>query len=215
MQKIESQKRENQLSPKEKIIHLFIDNHPGAQSGMIARKLGLELPTVKRLLTEMVTAKFLTKHGVGKATNYTTETIVSIQSNVMMKFTNDNFKHHYQLRHKNQFIEIKKIILTPKFKWKRPDDWSKKLLMEGLQLIINCYSLNGKSSTQPYSINSFNNPMYYEPIFTLNTPINIPVNIWEGLPHINEYPIKVEFEIKSNLETSEFDIELVYDASLE
>lgn len=215
MQKLESQKRENQLTPREKMIYLFIDNHPGSQSGMIAKKLGLELPTVKRLLSQMVTTKLLAKHGVGKATNYTAETIVSIQSNVMIKFTNETIKHDRLLRHKNHFVEIKKIILTPKFDWKKPDDWSKKLLTEGLQLIITCHSLNGESRSQPYSINSFNNPMYFEPIFTLNPSINIPVNLWEGLPNINEYPIKVEFEIKSNLENSEFDVELVYDASLE
>lgn len=214
MKKLDSQTRENQLSPREKMIYEFIDNHPGTQSGIIASKLGLELPTVKRTLGEMVTAKFLTKHGTGKGTNYTTETIVSIQSDVIMKFTNDKPNHELTLQHRNHFIEIKKVILTPKFDWKKPDDWSKKLFDEGLTLTIKCYNQNGKSISNSFRIDNYNDPMYYQPIFTLNNPINVPLNFWEGLPKMNEFPISVELEIESNADESEFDVELVYDASL-
>lgn len=215
MQKIESQKRENQLSPREKLIYHFIDHHPGTKSGIIAEKLGLELPTVKRKLGEMVTAKFLSKHGIGKGTSYTAVTLISIKSDIIMKFTNEQPTHEYTLFHRNHFIEIKKVILTPKFNWKKPDDWSKKLFEEGLTLTITCYNQNGKSISHPYRIDSHNDPTYFQPIFTLNAPINVPINFWEGLPMVNEYPIKVELEIQSNLDQSEFDVELVYDAMLE
>jgi Fic family protein len=60
-----------QLSPREKKIYVFVENHPGCQSGEIAGKLGIPLPTIKRLLAAMVKHNFLERHGVKKGTNYT------------------------------------------------------------------------------------------------------------------------------------------------
>lgn len=215
MEKLEGQKRENQLSQREKVIYTFIDSHPGSKSGEIAEKLGFALPTVKRILTDMVNGKFLVKHGVGKGTNYTTENLISIKTNIMMQFTIDKATEENILLNKNHFIEITKILLRPKFKWSDPNEWSKKLMDEKIQMTISCHSQNGTSRTQPYLIDSFVTPMSYQPIFTLNPPINIPLNLAEGYPNENEYPIKVVIEINSNKDQSEFDVDLVYDAALE
>jgi predicted transcriptional regulator len=59
------------MSPKEKMIYSFIENHPGCKSGEMASKLDIPLPTIKRMLGTMVTGKILIKHGIGKGTNYT------------------------------------------------------------------------------------------------------------------------------------------------
>lgn len=58
------------LGPKEKSVYLFIENHPGSQSGDIAKKLNIGLPTVKKILTTLVQQKLIIKHGAGAGTNY-------------------------------------------------------------------------------------------------------------------------------------------------
>lgn len=58
------------LSPREKAILTFIAERPGSKSGKIATRLDIPNPTVKRLLTEMLKAKLIEKHGAGAGTNY-------------------------------------------------------------------------------------------------------------------------------------------------
>lgn len=215
MQKLEVQKPENQMSPREKMIFTYIDNHPGSKSGEIAAKLNIPLPTVKRLLAEMTAGKFLAKYGSGTGTNYTTEKLTQIKSNVAMIFTNTALSHEFQLKNKHSFLEIKKVILTPKFEWTKPDDWSRELITQHPVMTIACYNNKGEMRKQPYSVSNFNNPYYYEPVFTINSPIHIPANLWEGMPHDNEYPIKVTIEIEYRGEELRFDIMLVYDAAIE
>jgi DNA-binding MarR family transcriptional regulator len=57
-----------QLGPKEKAIYAFIENHPGSRSGEIAEKLDILLPTVKKILTDMVRKKHIAKNGAGAGT---------------------------------------------------------------------------------------------------------------------------------------------------
>ena len=59
------------LGPKEKIVYLFIENHPGSRSGELALKLNLGLPLVKKILTGLVKCKLIIKHGAGAGSNYT------------------------------------------------------------------------------------------------------------------------------------------------
>ena len=61
---------ETQLSPRDKSIYVFIEHNPGSRSGTIAEKLGIPLPTVKRMLADMVAKKIIIKHGSGAGTNY-------------------------------------------------------------------------------------------------------------------------------------------------
>lgn len=58
------------LSSKEKTVYVFIENHPGCQSGEMSKKLEMALPTLKKILANMVAAKVIVKHGVGKGTHY-------------------------------------------------------------------------------------------------------------------------------------------------
>lgn len=204
------------MSPREKMIFSFVENHPGCKSGEISKKLNVPLPTVKRILSEMVNGKFLTKYGAGIGTNYTIRKLTQIKNNVAMTLTdNEPQKKEFILKNKHSFLEIKKIILNPKFQWTKPDDWGTVLLSQDLRLTITCYNSKGGIKQQPYAITSFNNPYYFEPVFTLSSPIHIPANIWEGTPNNNEFPIKVVLELSGATSVSQFAVMLVYDAALE
>jgi len=45
-------------------------DHAGSKSGEIAKKLAIPNPTVKRLLSELMTRNLIEKHGLGAGTNY-------------------------------------------------------------------------------------------------------------------------------------------------
>ncbi len=70
MQKLDGQGNLSNLGKKEKIIYQFIENHPGSRSGEISAKLGIMLPTVKKILTALVKNKLIIKQGAGAGTNY-------------------------------------------------------------------------------------------------------------------------------------------------
>ena len=215
MQKLDVQKSENQMSPREKMIFSFIESHPGCKSGEIAAKLQLPLPTVKRILANMVEGKFLMKYGIGVGTNYTTEKLTQIKSNIVITLTNEERKKEFILKNKHSFLEIKKIILTPKFKWLKPDDWRNVLTNQRLMVHITCYDNKGGKRVHPYLISLFDNLFNFEPSFTLSSPIQIPVNLWEGTPNDNEFPIKVTIEVSGEIPVLDFDVLLIYDAALE
>lgn len=71
MEKLKKEGAAAQLSPKEKAILTYISNHPGCQSGEIARKTAIPVPTVKRILPRLLRKNLIEKHGSGPATNYT------------------------------------------------------------------------------------------------------------------------------------------------
>ena len=70
MQKLEKSGIETKLSPREKAIIVFIDNHPGCKSGEVAKKLNIPSPTVKRILPDLIEKNLIEKHGTGPGTNY-------------------------------------------------------------------------------------------------------------------------------------------------
>lgn len=58
------------LSPREKSILTYIENHAGCKSGEIAKQLGIPGPTVKRILPGLLNFNLIEKHGNGPGTNY-------------------------------------------------------------------------------------------------------------------------------------------------
>jgi Fic family protein len=70
LKKLELNGNQTQLSPKEKSIITYIENHAGCKSSEISMKLNIPNPTVKRLLSNLVNMKLITKHGTGPGTNY-------------------------------------------------------------------------------------------------------------------------------------------------
>lgn len=68
--KLNTQGVESSLSPKEKSILVFIADHPGTKSGVIATKLKIPNPTVKKILSVLVNKNLIEKYGSGPGTNY-------------------------------------------------------------------------------------------------------------------------------------------------
>ncbi len=215
MTKLEGQKRENKLSPKEKTVLAFIENNPGCQSSQIAEKLSISLPTVKRMLAELTNSKFVIQHGAGKGTNYTIMQELKIQKNIIIKLTIDEPKQERLLTHRSHFIEINKIMLRPTFEWNDPNVWSKKLYDEGLKLHIQCISKNGNVRENDYRLSTFVTPFSYDPIFNLQDSISIPGSFTGGVPADNEFPMKIIIKTVTESVDSEFNVDLVIDAGLE
>jgi Fic family protein len=211
MTKLEVQTKNSKLTLREKKIYSFIENHPGSQSGEIAQKLSIPLPTVKRILTDMVKNKLLAMYGAGASTNYGIEGTASIKKDAAMRFTNTERKKEITLVNQGSFIEIKKIILTPLFTWLHPDEWNAQLIKNGLMIEISCINSNGVKVSQPYSVSSYNTPNNYQPVFSLSRAIKIPDSLWKNAPYKKDYPIQVTIELIGTVDKFDFDVMLVYD----
>lgn len=214
MQKLKTSNSSEQLSSKGKRMLTFIENHPGSKSGEIAKKLNIPLPTVKKTLTAMVENKVISKNGVGAGTNYIIEKSSQLRTNLMFQLTDNSRKKEFILMNSNSYVEINKIILTPLFKWVKPDEWSLKLLNQGLAFRITCYTSRQSTFTFMYSLLTFNNPYLFQPVFELSQPINIPKSIKDKVPYLNEYPIRVEIELISSVSKIDFDVMFVYDEQI-
>lgn len=70
LKKLEIKGTQTRLSPREKSIIVFIENNAGCKSGIIAKKLDIPTPTVKRILTNLVNLNLIEKYGIGAGTNY-------------------------------------------------------------------------------------------------------------------------------------------------
>jgi Fic family protein len=198
-----------QLSPREKNILAFIENHPGSKSGEIAEKLNIPLSTVKKMLTTMVQNKLVLKYGIGAGTNYLAEKTSPVKRDLMFQLTNANRKKEFLLMSPGSFVEIKDIILTPLFSWDNPDEWSKKLINQGLHFKITGHNNRGGWFSAPYHLNF--SLYHFKPKVILNNPINIPLSMNDKAPNINEYPIKIEVELLGSVPTFEFDVMFIYD----
>jgi Fic family protein len=71
LMKLNKNSVETQLSPKEKSIYLIIQSRPNIKSGEISEKLAIPLPTVKRLLSDLVKKALIEKQGKGRSVSYT------------------------------------------------------------------------------------------------------------------------------------------------
>jgi len=58
------------LSVKEKKVCTIINDNPGISSSEISKISGIPLPSIKKMLRKLVIQKFISKEGIGKATNY-------------------------------------------------------------------------------------------------------------------------------------------------
>ncbi|CAN5366156.1 hypothetical protein BH09BAC3_BH09BAC3_10650 [soil metagenome] len=216
MTKLETKSALQQLAPREKLIYQFIENHAGAKSGQISDKLAIPLPTVKRILTDMVTQRLLEKHGIGPGTSYTIEQKVIIKTDIMFTLNNETRRKQFEFNSKRSFVELKKIILHPLFAWTKPDEWSSMLYKQGLSLEVTCRNKNGGTFTsKTHSIAGYNNPAYYQPVFSLsNHLINISSDL--GRPLIaSDFPITATIELKGTVPNFDFDVNVVYDALIE
>lgn len=212
MRKLNSQEKVSlRLAPRLKKILNYIENHPGSKSGEISKKLDIPLSTVKKALTTMVNNKILLKYGVGAGTNYVAEQTSPLRSDLMFQLTNEEREKEFLLMSASSYVEIKKIILTPLFEWTKPDEWSVKLMNQGLYFKITGYCSTGISFSQVYTLMSFNSVYYFKPEFTLNNPIKIPLHIKEVVPNLNDFPIRIIVKLKGSVPIFEFNVMFIYD----
>lgn len=213
MNKLQIKNSQSKISPREKKIYSFIESHPGSKSGEMAEKLDIPLPTVKRILIEMLERRLITKHGVGKGTNYTAESTNSVKSDLTFSLKDGERKKEFLLMNSTSSVEIKKIILTPLFDWSVPKDWGQKLISQNLTFKVTCgNNIGSKVEIPSRSITAMISLYHFKPVLTLTNPINISgESIWERTLKNNEYPIKATIEIKSETEHFDFDVMFVYD----
>lgn len=213
MQKLETQQSQNTLNPREKKIVQFIEAYPGVKSGEIASKLNIPLPSVKRILSEMIAERIISKNGTGTGTNYTAERSVKVKSDLLMKFSSDETEKVFELFNKHAFVEIKKIILTPKFEWKVTDEWAKYLSLQNPTITIEGRTMSGSLYSQVYAVQAFNSPFYYQPVFEIHNRLQIPTTLFNEILKENEYPVDVKIKLSWEGEDFSFDVQLVYDIS--
>jgi Fic family protein len=208
-EKLEVLKKNEKLAPREKMIISFIENHPGSGSGEIAEKLGIPLPTVKRILSGMVSSKQLAVTGVGKSTGYMLEESAPIKKGLIMRFTNEERIKEFVLKNQSAFIEIKDIRITAKFDWSHPDEWGKKLQENDLKLQITCVTSNSVRISGPVHLLA---SLYHrEPTLTMFQTPRIPDDIGPDVPYKKDYPIQVTIGLTGSAEKFDFDVMVVYD----
>lgn len=211
MQKLETQQSQNALNPREKKIVKFIEAYPGVKSGEIAYKLNIPLPSVKRILSEMIANKIISKNGNGTGTNYTAERSVKIKSALLMKFSSNETEKIFTLPNKHAFIEIKKIILIPKFEWKMQDEWAKYLSLQNPTINLEIKTMSGDIYSQIYAVQAFNSPFYFQPVFEIHNGLQIPTGLFNEVLKEKEYPVDVKIKLSWEGEDFSFDVQLVYD----
>jgi Fic family protein len=207
-EKLEVQKKTARMAPREQNIYSFIEYHPGSKSGEIAGKLDIPLPTVKRILSNMVGDKLIEVTGAGAATNYNITGLATINKNVAVVLKTTERKKEFILKNQASFIEIKKIILQPLFSWKHPDEWAAKLAQNNFFIKITCSMNSGVMASTQYPILA--SPYHYQPVFEFQPAISIPETIRQRVPFKKEYPIQVLIELLGK-ENIDFDVMLVYD----
>lgn len=213
MQKLETQQTQNTLNPREKKIVQFIEAYPGVKSSEIASKLNIPLPSVKRILSEMIANKIISKNGTGIGTNYTAERSVIVKSALLMKFSSKETEKIFTLSNKHAFIEIKKIILTPRFEWKIPEEWAKYLSLQNPTITLEAKTMSGGIYSQVYAIQSFNSPFYFQPVFEIHNGLQIPSSLFNNILKVNEFPVDVKIKLSWEGKDFSFDVQLVYDIS--
>jgi Fic family protein len=70
LQKLQLHGAESELSIKEKSVLTMVSHYAGIKSGEIARRTNTAIPTVKRILAELVNKGLIQKHGAGRGTYY-------------------------------------------------------------------------------------------------------------------------------------------------
>jgi Fic family protein len=215
MEKLRSMDNAALSGTREKNILAVIANNPGIRSGEIAKKLNFPSPTVKKILSSLVERKIILKSGAGAGTNYLAEIKSPVKKDLMFQLSSKNKSSEFILKHQSNFVEIKKIILTPLFAWTKPDEWSARLIKQGLSFEIKMSTGKKTSFTNKYALAAFVNPHLFQPVFNLVRPINIPSALKEKSFNLNEYPVKVSVKLLSRAKKIDFEVMFVYDGMLD
>lgn len=211
LQKLKQKENRESVGIREQHVYAMVENNPGISSGEIAKKLNIPKSTVKRILADLYANRNLIVHGAGRGTRYSIAVTDLVKRDVAIVLTNDDRKKEFVLPQGGAFIRIKKIVLTPKFGWKHPDQWSTRLSQNGLYFTIKAQTSKGITISQPYSIGAYNDPTYYQPVFIVNPNIVIPDQLGNNGVFKMDYPIKGSIELSGSVEKFDFDVMLVTD----
>ncbi|MGB8192433.1 MAG: Fic family protein [Chitinophagaceae bacterium] len=211
LQKLKEKEHREVVGVREQQIYAMVENNPGMSSGEIAQKLKIPSSTIKRILSDLVARRNLIVHGAGRGTSYSIAATDLIKRDVTIRLTNEERIKEFTLVQMGSFVRIKKIVLTPLFEWKHPDEWSRKLLQQGLYITIQAVTSQGLIIHQPYSIPGFNDPSYFQPVFIVNPNIVLPDQLRTKDINRLSYPIKCSIELSGSVDKFEFDVMLVTD----
>jgi Fic family protein len=209
--KLKEKERREAVGMREQQVYRMVENNPGISSGEIAQKLKIPSSTVKRILADLVANRNLIVHGAGRGTTYSIAASGLIKHDVTIRLTNEERIKEFALPQFGTFIRIKKIVLTPLFDWKHPEEWSKRLFQNGLYFTIQAITAQGIVFRQPYSIAAFNDPSYYQPVFIVNPNIVLPNQLQTNNINKVSYPIKGSIELSGGVDKFEFDVMFVTD----
>jgi len=211
MRKLAEKERRESVGVREQHIYSTVENNPGISSGQIAEKLKIPSPTVKRILADLVATRNLIVHGTGRGTRYSISVNDLVKHDIGIRFTTEVRAKTFTLQHLGSFLRIKKIVLTPLFDWKHPDEWSKRLSQNGLFITIEAATSKGQVFHQSYSVLGFTDPSYFQPVFVVNPNIVLPDQLRvSGILKI-DYPIKCSIELAGSVDIFDFDVMLVAD----
>ena len=211
LQKVKDKEQRETVGVREQHIYAMVDNNPGISSGDIAEKSSIPNSTVKRILSELGATRNLIVHGAGRGTTYSIAVTDLVKRDVGLRFTNEERIKEFTLPQLGSFFRIKKIVLTPLFEWKHPDECSIRLSQNGLFITIKAVTSKGVVIQQPYSILGYNDPNYFQPVFIVNPTIVLPDKLAEKGVFKIDYPIRCTFELSGSAEQFDFDVMLVTD----
>jgi Fic family protein len=211
LEKVKEKEKRESVGVREQHVYALVENNPGISSGEIAKRLKIPSSTVKRILSDLVAMRNLIVHGAGRGTSYSIAATDLVKRDVAIILTNDDRVKEFTLRQVGAFVRIKKIVLTPKFDWKHPDEWSTKLSQNGLYITIHAVTSKGVVFRQPYSVFGFNDPTYFQPVFLVNPNIVIPDQLGGNSVFKMDYPIKCRIELSGSVDRFDFDIMLITD----
>lgn len=211
LQKLEEKKSREQVGMREQQVYSIIEHYPGISSGEVAKKLQIPLPSVKRIIADLVAARNLVVHGAGRGTSYSVAVSGMVKSDVAIVLTNAVRSAELVLPQLGSFLQIKKIVLTPLFEWAHPDEWSRRLLQNGLTLTVRLFTSTSSAHSHEYILSSFINPYTFQPVFVVSPNIHVPDSFRTAHEQRFDYPIKCVIELNGSKEVFDFDVMLVTD----
>jgi Fic family protein len=211
LQKVKEKEKRESVGVREQHIYAMVENNPGISSGEIAERLKIPSSTVKRVLADLVSSRNLIVHGAGRGTGYSIAVTDLIKRDVAIVLTNEQRVNEFTLPQAGAFVRIKKIVLTPKFDWKHPNEWSTRLSQNGLYIVVHAVTSKGMVFSQPYSIVGFNDPTYFQPVFIVSPNIVILDQLGGNGGFKIDYPIKCRIELSGSVDKFDFDVMLVTD----
>lgn len=211
LEKVKKKEHRESIGMREQSIYSLVENYPGISSGEIAEKLKIPNSTVKRILADLVGMRNLIVHGAGRGTSYSIAATDLVKRDVAIRLTNEERIKELTLPQVGAFVRIKKIVLTPHFDWKHPDEWSNRLAKNGLYITIHAVTSKGVVFRQPYSIFGYNDPNYFQPVFIVNPNIILPDSLGSNGAFRIDYPLKCRIELSGSVDEFEFDVMLITD----